>query len=131
MYVYQRAEGERWTVGHYRPDGGFEPESDHSVKDEAAKRTAWLNGSDYGPDGEDLVATYEDDANAVYDYLVVIQSPDGLVGNRLLEGVKRVGPADIRQLEDRYAAEKGCPVIVTNLVTLAWHEMAPENGRED
>ncbi|KPK72270.1 MAG: hypothetical protein AMJ84_04605 [Acidithiobacillales bacterium SM23_46] len=52
-YVY--IESERWTdehglrhvlytVGFYKPDGKFEPESDHGTKQEAADRVAWLNG---------------------------------------------------------------------------------------
>ena len=43
-YVYLSFESGLWTVGFYRPDGKWEPESDHSSWDEAAKRVAWLNG---------------------------------------------------------------------------------------
>jgi hypothetical protein len=43
-YVYIRTEPGLWTVGFYRPDGKFEPESDHSSSEEAAGRVAWLNG---------------------------------------------------------------------------------------
>ena len=51
-YVYilsedWRENGKRhtlYTVGHYKSDGKFEPESDHSNKDEAAERVHWLNG---------------------------------------------------------------------------------------
>ncbi len=55
IYVYIKTENnpELWTVGFYNPDGKFFPESDHSVKEEAAKRTAWINGSkavSYDPD---------------------------------------------------------------------------------
>lgn len=38
-----------YTVGFYRPDGRFEPESDHggeNGKAEAAARVAYLNGAD-------------------------------------------------------------------------------------
>jgi hypothetical protein len=45
-YVYIRSEPQLWTVGFYRPDGAWEPESDHGSQDEAAERVAWLNGSD-------------------------------------------------------------------------------------
>jgi len=45
MYVYESFERGLWTVGFYRPDGKFEPESDHGDPEEAAKRVAWLNGS--------------------------------------------------------------------------------------
>jgi hypothetical protein len=43
-YVYVRSEPGLWTVGFYRPDGSWEPESDHGSADEAAQRVAWLNG---------------------------------------------------------------------------------------
>ena len=45
MYVYIESELHRlWTVGFYRPDGKWEPESDHGTSEEAAKRVAYLNG---------------------------------------------------------------------------------------
>lgn len=44
-YVYVQSEPQLWTVGFYKPDGAFEPESDHGNPDAAAERTAWLNGS--------------------------------------------------------------------------------------
>lgn len=44
-YVYIRSEPFLFTVGFYKPDGEWEPDSDHGTQDEAAKRTAWLNGS--------------------------------------------------------------------------------------
>jgi hypothetical protein len=44
-YVYQSFEPGLYTVGFYRPDGRWVPESDHASPDEAAKRVAWLNGS--------------------------------------------------------------------------------------
>src|SRR5688500_1494578 len=58
-YVY--IESERWTdddgslqilytVGHYRPDGGWRPESDHGSTEEAAERVAWLNGGRFATD---------------------------------------------------------------------------------
>ncbi len=34
-----------YTVGFYAPNGKWEPESDHSDREEAAKRVAYLNGS--------------------------------------------------------------------------------------
>ena len=45
MYVYIRSEPGLWTVGFYKPDGKFEPDSDHTDRDMAAKRVAYLNGS--------------------------------------------------------------------------------------
>jgi len=50
MYVYINSEPGMWTVGFYKPDGKWNPESDHGSIDEAAKRVAWLNGS--GEDSE-------------------------------------------------------------------------------
>jgi len=47
MYVYIRSqfpEEKLWTVGFYKPDGKWEPESDHESAEEAAKRVAYLNG---------------------------------------------------------------------------------------
>jgi len=52
MYVY--IETENWTdadkprhfftVGHYKPDGKFEAESDHENRTRAAARVHYLNG---------------------------------------------------------------------------------------
>lgn len=54
MYVYIKSESARilnipgaadlYTVGFYKPDGEWEPESDHSTTEEAAKRVHYLNG---------------------------------------------------------------------------------------
>jgi hypothetical protein len=44
-YVYVRSEPGLWTVGFYKPDGSWVPESDHGSSDEAAGRVAWLNGA--------------------------------------------------------------------------------------
>lgn len=69
MYVYILSEdfreaGERhrlWTVGHYRPDGKFIPESDHSKQEEAASRVHYLNGGikDGGQGGATAVEVIE------------------------------------------------------------------------
>lgn len=45
MYVYIKSEEQLWTVGHYDPNGKWHPDSDHNDPEEAARRTAWLNGS--------------------------------------------------------------------------------------
>jgi len=45
MWVYLRTEAYLWTVGFYDPSGKFQPESDHDNPEDAAKRTAWLNGA--------------------------------------------------------------------------------------
>jgi len=45
MYVYIQSEKSLWTVGFYKPNGEWVPESDYDTKERAAERTAWLNGS--------------------------------------------------------------------------------------
>lgn len=44
MYVYILSEPGLWTVGFFKPDGKWEPESDHDTKEAAAARVAYLNG---------------------------------------------------------------------------------------
>ena len=44
-YVYIQSEPSLYTVGFYKPDGQWEPESDHDDREQAAKRVAWLNGA--------------------------------------------------------------------------------------
>jgi len=44
QYVSVKSEGSLWTVGFYRPDGVFEPESDFASSEEAARRVRYLNG---------------------------------------------------------------------------------------
>lgn len=52
MYVYNETEsfiedGERrhvYTVGFYKPDGGFESDSDYPSKHQARERVNYLNG---------------------------------------------------------------------------------------
>lgn len=43
VYIYSRSE-KLHVVGFYDPDGKFQPESDHSNSEDAAKRVHWLNG---------------------------------------------------------------------------------------
>lgn len=43
-WVYVNSEPGLYTVGHYDPNGNWIAESDHSSKEEAAKRVHWLNG---------------------------------------------------------------------------------------
>lgn len=43
-WVYIQSEPRLWTVGFYKPSGDFEPDSDHSDRDEAAHRAHYLNG---------------------------------------------------------------------------------------
>ena len=44
MWVYINSESGLYTVGFYSPDGKWHPDSDHTDRDEAAKRVAYLNG---------------------------------------------------------------------------------------
>jgi hypothetical protein len=45
-WTYIRSEPGLWTVGFYDPSGDWQPDSDHSSGDEAAKRVHYLNGGD-------------------------------------------------------------------------------------
>lgn len=53
MYVYRKTEPQLWTVGFYDPDGKWQAESDHEIREEASKRVHYLNG------GEDPVGELE------------------------------------------------------------------------
>ena len=44
-YVYIQSEPKLFTVGFYDPQGEWQSDSDHSDREEAARRVAWLNGS--------------------------------------------------------------------------------------
>ena len=48
-WVYLKSEPGLWTVGFYAPDGKWNPESDYNVQEEAAQRTARLNGGASAP----------------------------------------------------------------------------------
>jgi hypothetical protein len=43
-WVYIKSEPGLWTVGFYKPNGEWEPESDHDSGEKAAKRINYLNG---------------------------------------------------------------------------------------
>lgn len=43
-YCYIKSEPQLWTVGFYSPNGEWHPDSDHSDREDAAKRVAFLNG---------------------------------------------------------------------------------------
>jgi len=45
-YVYIKSERnpDIFTVGFYKPNGEWEPESDYTDSEKAAERVAWLNG---------------------------------------------------------------------------------------
>lgn len=43
-YVYIKTEESLWTVGFYKPDGEWMPESDKTSQEEAARRVHYLNG---------------------------------------------------------------------------------------
>jgi len=44
MWVYISTEKHLWTVGFYSPDGEWHTDSDHDIREDAAKRCNWLNG---------------------------------------------------------------------------------------
>lgn len=44
IYVYIESESGLYTVGFYAPSGKWNPESDHTTKEEAAERVHYLNG---------------------------------------------------------------------------------------
>lgn len=44
MYVYIQSEPSLYTVGFYKPDGKWEPDSDHSTRVSATERVHYLNG---------------------------------------------------------------------------------------
>jgi len=44
-WVYIKSEPRLFTVGFYKPDGKWEPESDYSSADNAAARVNYLNGA--------------------------------------------------------------------------------------
>lgn len=52
MYVYIKSEPGLYTVGFYRPDGGWVPEGDYPEQRLAAERVSYLNGG--GVDARDL-----------------------------------------------------------------------------
>jgi len=43
-WLYLQSEPGLFTVGFYRPDGRWEPESDHDSREKAAERVHYLNG---------------------------------------------------------------------------------------
>jgi hypothetical protein len=45
-YVYTQSEPGLYTVGFYAPDGGWNPESDHTSIEQAAARIHYLNGGE-------------------------------------------------------------------------------------
>jgi len=48
MYTYVESEAHRlWTVGFHKPDGSWEPASDHSQRASAAQRVNELNGTEF------------------------------------------------------------------------------------
>lgn len=45
MHVYIAHSNSFFSVGHYAPDGTFIPESDYGLREQAAERVAFLNGT--------------------------------------------------------------------------------------
>lgn len=44
VYIQSEVSPDLFTVGFYKPDGTWEPDSDHRDREEAAKRVRYLNG---------------------------------------------------------------------------------------
>ena len=44
-FVIVQSELGLWTIGHYKPDGEWEPLEDRDDKTKAMQLCAWLNGS--------------------------------------------------------------------------------------
>lgn len=44
MFVFIQSEPGLWTVGFYKPDGKWEPVSDHNSQEEAEQKVNYLNG---------------------------------------------------------------------------------------
>jgi hypothetical protein len=50
MYVYLFSRMDQlYTVGFYDPKGKWQPDSDHNLRESAARRVAWLNGGNGNP----------------------------------------------------------------------------------
>ena len=47
MWIYIKTEPQLWTVGFYDPNNKFRLDSDHSNREKAAERCAFLNGNNY------------------------------------------------------------------------------------
>jgi len=62
MYVYIRSEPGLWTVGFYHPNGQWEPDSDHTSRQEAAERAHYLNGGESDDDDAPSVQAQRDNA---------------------------------------------------------------------
>lgn len=54
MYVYIMPEPGLFTVGFFSPDSHWHPDSDHSSREEAASRVAYLNGRPIDNDCDEI-----------------------------------------------------------------------------
>ena len=73
MYVYKKSDELRWTVGYYKPNGQWEPESNYEQKQCAAERVHYLNG------GDAPVETFKDVAEAADRVVDAFSLPNGTV----------------------------------------------------
>jgi len=108
MYVYIKSEPNLWTVGFYTPKGEWNPESDHSTKEEAANRVRYLNGGTLG-------------ARQLLERLISIIESDKVVADR--EAKMSVAAVDRRFGEGRAVAYGR----VLSLLTL---ELKPSSERQ-
>jgi hypothetical protein len=103
-WVYLRSEPGLWTVGFYRPDGRWEPDSDHGSTDEAAARARWLNGAD------DSTATAQE-------------------LRRLADYHQPEDEADVKDYDDIEATERGCFRTMCNNLRLRANELDPAGAK--
>jgi len=59
-WIYLRSEPGLWTVGFYDPEGRFQTDSDHIVREDAARRVAYLNGGAEPPAIDELESDFRD-----------------------------------------------------------------------
>ena len=76
-YVYIRSEPGLWTVGFYRPDGKWEPESDWDSTDKAAARAAFLMGGE-SPNSYDRLKRVEKVGLRLADYIDTLGAVAGV-----------------------------------------------------
>jgi hypothetical protein len=57
-YVYIKSEPHLFTVGFYDPKGKWHADSDHTAREEAAKRVAYLNGHSAAQSAHPMFRTF-------------------------------------------------------------------------
>jgi hypothetical protein len=75
MHTYIKSEPRLYTVGHYDPNGRWQPESDWGNREDAAARAAYLNG----------VGSHADWERGPFGPRRVLEDPLPCTGNERLE----------------------------------------------